>query len=89
MQTNRTTERTTCAKALLGTAAWAAMLGLGSTAAWAQNRVIVIEEEALTVELEKPEAFYILSPSNLDYQSVDPEASFLDELYATVEEAPF
>jgi hypothetical protein len=57
--------------------------------AGAQNRVIVVEEESLTVELEKPEAFYILSPSNLTYTSVDPEASFLDELYETVEEAPF
>lgn len=58
-------------------------------AGFSQNRVIVIEEEQLTVELEKPEAFYILSPSNLDYQSVNPEASFLDELYETVEEEPF
>lgn len=57
--------------------------------AMAQNRVIVIEEEQLTVELEKPEAFYILSPSNLDYQAVNPEASFLDALYETLEDAPF
>lgn len=56
---------------------------------WSQNRVIVIEEESLTVELEKPEAFYILSPSNLDYQSLAAEASFLQELYETVEEEPF
>jgi len=56
--------------------------------AMAQNRVIVIDEEQLTVELEKPEAFYILSPSNLDYQAVNPEASFLDALYETLEDAP-
>jgi hypothetical protein len=62
---------------------------LGAQGAWAQGNVIVFEEETIQVEIEKPEAFYILSPSNLEYQGLDPEESFLEELYETVEEAPF
>jgi len=55
----------------------------------AQGNIIVFEEETIQVEIEKPEAFYILSPSNLDYRSLDPEESFLEELYETVEDDPF
>jgi hypothetical protein len=62
---------------------------LVANGAWAQGNVIVFEEETIQVEIEKPEAFYILSPSNLEYQGLDPEESFLEELYETVEEAPF
>ena len=54
-----------------------------------QGRVIVFSEEVIEGEIEKPEAFYILSPSNLDYEPLEPEESFLDELYDTVEETPF
>lgn len=55
----------------------------------AQGTTYTFEEEVIRGTIEKPEAFYILSPSSLDYESVDTEESFLPELYETVEEAPF
>ncbi len=61
---------------------------LGGTAL-AQGTVYTFEEEQIRVEIEKPEAFYILSPSNLDYESMPAEETFLPELYETVEEEPF
>ena len=57
--------------------------------AQAQGTVYTFEEEQIRVEIEKPEAFYILSPSNLDYESMPAEETFLPELYETVEEEPF
>ena len=61
----------------------------GSSAAWSQDAVYVFEEETIQGTIEKPEAFYILSPSNLDYEALEAEESFLEELYETVEDAPF
>lgn len=63
-------------------------LVVGSSAS-AQNRVYVFEEETIQGTIEKPEAFYILSPSNLDYEALEAEESFLEELYETVETEPF
>ena len=60
-----------------------------SSAAWSQDEVYVFEEETIQGTIEKPEAFYILSPSNLDYEALEAEESFLEELYETVEDAPF
>lgn len=62
---------------------------VASSSAFAQNQVIVFEEETIQGTIEKPEAFYILSPSNLDYEALEAEESFLEELYETVEREPF
>jgi hypothetical protein len=51
--------------------------------------VLQLDEEKIKGEIEKPEAYYILAPSNLTYQQTPPEASFLIRLYETVEKAPF
>lgn len=59
---------------------------------FAQGRrgaVLQLDEEKIKGEIEKPEAYYILAPSNLTYQQTPPEASFLSRLYETVEKAPF
>jgi hypothetical protein len=55
----------------------------------AQGRVFVFDEEVIEGRIEKPEAFYILSPSSLEYDAIEVEASFLEELYRTVTEVPF
>ncbi len=75
-------------KQTLRAALIAAALLTTSTVA-AQDRVYVFDEVTVRGEIEKPEAFYILSPSNLEYVSLDAEASFLPALYETVEELPF
>lgn len=66
------------------------MLSLSwSAGALAQETTYTFEEEVIRGTIEKPEAFYILSPSSLDYESADLEESFLRQLYETVEESPF
>jgi hypothetical protein len=60
-----------------------------SSSVQGQNRVYVFEEETIQGTIDKPEAFYILSPSNLDYEALEAEESFLEELYETVEGEPF
>ncbi|MCA9562919.1 MAG: hypothetical protein KC561_05490 [Myxococcales bacterium] len=53
------------------------------------NRIITLGEEVVEGRLEKPEAFYILQPTNLNYEQAELEESFIPELLRTVEEAPF
>ena len=53
------------------------------------QNVIVFEEETITGEIEKPEAYYILSPSNLEYEPAPAQESFMDALWVTVEDVPF
>ena len=56
----------------------------------AQGNIIVFDDvERIEGQIEKPEAFYILSPSSLDYESLTAEDSFLDRLYETVETESF
>jgi hypothetical protein len=54
-----------------------------------RGAVLQLDEEKIKGEIEKPEAYYILAPSNQTYQQTPPEASFLGRLYETVEKAPF
>jgi hypothetical protein len=68
------------------------VLAASATQVVAQGRrggVLQLDEEKIKGEIEKPEAYYILAPSNLTYQQTPPEASFLVRLYETVEKAPF
>lgn len=51
--------------------------------------VIQLDDLEVTGEIEKPEAFYVLRASDLEYESLEMEDSFLPELYETVEEEPF
>jgi hypothetical protein len=55
----------------------------------AQDRMIVIEDSEWVVDLEKPSAYFMLQPSNLNYDEEEAEESFLEALYQTVEDAPF
>lgn len=67
-----------------------AIIGMGvgwSTTAFAQ--VIELEESVIKGRIQKPEAFYILQHSELDYEELDPKKSFLPELLETVEKEPF
>jgi len=76
------------AKSLIVAASSLVVLFIASTAQ-AQNQVYVFEEETIQGSIEKPEAFYILSPSSLNYESVPAEETFLPELYDTLEESSF
>ncbi|MGM0557309.1 MAG: hypothetical protein ACQEVA_13075 [Myxococcota bacterium] len=68
------------------------VLGVGltlSSTAFAQDGVINLEESVIKGRIQKPEAFYILQPANLDYEALDATPSFIDALLETVEEEPF
>lgn len=65
------------------------MLSMVASPVLAQDRMIVIEDSEWVVDLEKPSAYYLLQPSNLNYEEEEPEASFLEELWETVEAEPF
>ncbi len=60
-----------------------------STTAFAQDGVINLEESVIKGRIQKPEAFYILQPANLDYEALNAQPSFIDALLETVEEEPF
>ena len=63
---------------------------LAGSPGWSQGGIIVFEDaEVIQGEIEKPEAYYILRPSNLDYEAVASEDSFLERLYESVEEPTF
>ncbi len=53
------------------------------------HRIIELEDEVIEGRIEKPEAFYILQPTNLNYEAAELEESFIPELLDTVEEDPF
>ena len=55
----------------------------------AQELVIVVPDDHIQAETEKPEAFYILSPSDLEYESIPPEEAFLEEIYNSLESTSF
>lgn len=60
-----------------------------SSTAVAQDGVINLEESVIKGRIQKPEAFYILQPANLDYEALNAQPSFIDALLETVKEEPF
>lgn len=62
------------------------LLALWPAIAAAQD---IFLEDIVTAEIEKPQAFYVLRASDLEYESMEPQDSFLPELYETVDRAPF
>lgn len=51
----------------------------------------VIRLEAIKVEgrIQKPQAFYILQRSNLNFEGLELKQSFIPKILQTVEKAPF
>ncbi len=62
----------------------------GSAAAQAKKKK-VIRLETITVEgrIQKPQAFYILQRSNLNFSELERVESFLPKVVKTVEKDPF
>ena len=74
---------------LLG-AILALLTAMTPTEAVAQNKKVIRLEE-ITVEgrIQKPQAFYILPRSNLDYEALDRKESFLPEIDVSLDKDPF
>ena len=82
-------ERLTSWRTLLAVAAALAVLLLSNAAFAQEGGVINLEESVIKGRIQKPEAFYILQPANLDYEALAAQPSFLSELLESVEEEPF
>ncbi len=53
------------------------------------KKVIRLEEITVEGRIQKPQAFYILPRSNLDYEGLERVESFLHKIEESVREAPF
>jgi len=71
---------------------------LASGPAWSQGKakrapkvsnVITLEETVIEGRVQKPEAFYILQRSNLNYNALEPKKSFVPKILDTVKSKPF
>jgi hypothetical protein len=82
---------------LAGVAALAlAVSALGSTDAQAQNRrksrrskVIRLGEFRIEGTIQKPQAFYILQRSNLNFEGLELKNSFVPKIIQSVDQPPF
>jgi len=77
--------------AALLTAYMALCVGGGVCFAQAKSGRKVIRLEAIKVEgrIQKPQAFYILQRSNLNFEGLELKQSFLPKILQSVEKAPF
>jgi hypothetical protein len=72
-----------------------ALVATVATTAFAQSRKKgkgrVIKIDAVTVEgkIQKPEAFYILQRSALNFKGLEPKKSFIPLIIKSVEKEPF
>jgi hypothetical protein len=74
---------------MLPTLALGALLVLGQAAPAKKKKVIRLD--AITVEgrIQKPQAFYILQRSNLNFDELNRGESFLPKVVKSVEKEPF
>lgn len=70
--------------------------GLGLTSTEAQERrrrrprrVIQIAETRIEGRIQKPQAFYILQRSNLNFEGLELKNSFVPKIIKSVDKAPF
>ena len=79
------------AKWLIVPMAFAGVLALASEADAQVRRRKVIRLETVKVEgrIQKPQAFYILQRSNLNFEGLELKNSFVPKIIKSVEAAPF
>jgi hypothetical protein len=71
------------------------VIGLGSIALTAEaqtrraKRVIRIQETRIEGRIQKPQAFYILQRSNLNFEGLELKNSFVPKIIKSVDQAPF
>ena len=62
---------------------------LPASASAQKKKVIRLEEITVEGRIQKPQAFYILPRSNLDYEALERKESFLPEIDETLAKDPF
>lgn len=84
MKLHRATRHLLCALTLMGVAS------LSTTAsAQARRKVIRIAETKIEGRIQKPQAFYILQRSNLNFEGLELKNSFVPKIIKSVDQAPF
>lgn len=58
-------------------------------AATGARKVIRLEDTKIEGRIQKPQAFYILQRSNLNFQGLELKQSFVPKIIRSVEQAPF
>lgn len=76
-------------KLLLGAVVLGALAGPAVAQAQAKRKVIRLDEFAVEGKIQKPQAFYILPRSSLNYEGLDREESFLPKVQKSLEQEPF
>ena len=62
---------------------------LAATTVGAQRKVIRLEAIKVEGRIQKPQAFYILQRSNLNFEGLELKQSFLPKIVESVEKHPF
>lgn len=69
---------------------FAVLIGvLGSSAEAGKRKVIRLEAIKVEGRIQKPQAFYILQRSNLNFESLELKQSFIPKIIESVEKDPF
>ena len=69
---------------------FALLLGiLGAPARAGKRKVIRLEAIKVEGRIQKPQAFYILQRSNLNFESLELKQSFIPKILESVEKDPF
>jgi hypothetical protein len=63
--------------------------GLGLPASAGKRKVIRLEAIKVEGRIQKPQAFYILQRSNLNFESLELKKSFIPKIIESVEKEPF
>ena len=66
----------------------AVLVGIPAVAG-AQRKVIRLEAIKVEGRIQKPQAFYILQRSNLNFEGLDLKQSFIPKIIKSVEQQPF
>ena len=53
------------------------------------RKIITLEAIKVEGKIQKPQAFYILQRSNLNFESLDLKTSFIKNIISSVEQSPF
>lgn len=65
------------------------ILGLSALALAGKRKVIRLEAIKVEGRIQKPQAFYILQRSNLNFESLELKQSFIPKIIESVEKDPF
>ena len=66
-----------------------ALPGLAAAQEAAQRKVIRLEAIKVEGRIQKPQAFYILQRSNLNFEGLELKQSFIPKIIESVKKAPF